>query len=127
MILVECIKRQSYVISWSSAQKTGNIHKDARLKMPPEIRTLSMFHLTMFPFYWKTDAPHIYEIRTTLTPFVRSYFVCIGFFILCICLFLFTGVLDFLMSNFYTARHLRETFVFKIVPMLNIDGVINGW
>lgn len=36
------------------------------------------------------------------------------------------GVLDFLMSNFYTARHLRETFVFKIVPMLNMDGVING-
>lgn len=36
------------------------------------------------------------------------------------------GVLDFLMSNFYTARHLRETFIFKIVPMLNIDGVING-
>ena len=31
------------------------------------------------------------------------------------------------MSNFYTARHLRETFIFKIVPMLNIDGVINGW
>ena len=39
----------------------------------------------------------------------------------------FAGVLDFLMSNFYTARHLRETFIFKIVPMLNIDGVINGW
>ena len=39
----------------------------------------------------------------------------------------FVGVLDFLMSNFYTARHLRETFIFKIVPMLNIDGVINGW
>ena len=42
-------------------------------------------------------------------------------------LFSYTGVLDFLMSNFYTARHLRETFIFKIVPMLNIDGVINGW
>lgn len=37
------------------------------------------------------------------------------------------GVLDFLLSNFYTARHLRETFIFKVVPMLNIDGVINGW
>ena len=42
-------------------------------------------------------------------------------------IFVFLGVLDFLMSNFYTARHLRETFIFKIVPMLNIDGVINGW
>ena len=42
-------------------------------------------------------------------------------------LFSYTGVLDFLISNFYTARHLRETFIFKIVPMLNIDGVINGW
>ena len=40
---------------------------------------------------------------------------------------LMAGVLDFLMSNFYTARHLRETFIFKIVPMLNIDGVVNGW
>ncbi|XP_028418309.1 cytosolic carboxypeptidase 1-like isoform X2 [Dendronephthya gigantea] len=36
------------------------------------------------------------------------------------------GVLDFLLSNKITARVLREIFIFKIIPMLNPDGVING-
>ncbi|EDO34305.1 predicted protein [Nematostella vectensis] len=36
------------------------------------------------------------------------------------------GVLEFLLSAFYTAKHLRDRFIFKIVPMLNPDGVING-
>ncbi|KXJ16139.1 cytosolic carboxypeptidase 1 [Exaiptasia diaphana] len=36
------------------------------------------------------------------------------------------GVLDFLLSALYTAKNLRERFIFKIIPMLNVDGVING-
>lgn len=36
------------------------------------------------------------------------------------------GVLDFLTSNTPEARALRDNFVFKIVPILNPDGVING-
>ena len=36
------------------------------------------------------------------------------------------GIIDFLVSNAPEARALREKFVFKIVPMLNVDGVING-
>lgn len=36
------------------------------------------------------------------------------------------GVLDFLLSNDDSARQLRSMFIFKIVPMLNPDGVING-
>ena len=36
------------------------------------------------------------------------------------------GTLDFLMSDKPLARTLREMYVFKIVPMLNPDGVING-
>lgn len=36
------------------------------------------------------------------------------------------GVIDFLVSNAPEARALREKFVFKIVPMINVDGVING-
>ncbi|XP_073402102.1 cytosolic carboxypeptidase 1 isoform X1 [Dendrobates tinctorius] len=36
------------------------------------------------------------------------------------------GTLEFLMGNNPTAHHLRESFIFKIVPMLNPDGVING-
>lgn len=36
------------------------------------------------------------------------------------------GVLDFLTSNAAEARALRDHFVFKIVPILNPDGVING-
>ncbi|XP_030049532.1 cytosolic carboxypeptidase 1 isoform X2 [Microcaecilia unicolor] len=36
------------------------------------------------------------------------------------------GTLEFLMSSNPTAQSLRETFIFKIVPMLNPDGVING-
>lgn len=36
------------------------------------------------------------------------------------------GIIDFLISNDPKAHELREKFVFKIVPMLNPDGVING-
>lgn len=36
------------------------------------------------------------------------------------------GIIDFLVSSAPEARVLRENFVFKIVPMLNPDGVING-
>ena len=36
------------------------------------------------------------------------------------------GVIEFLVSNTAEAHALRENFVFKIVPMLNPDGVING-
>jgi hypothetical protein len=36
------------------------------------------------------------------------------------------GVLEFLTSAYYTAKNLRDRFIFKIVPMLNIDGVVNG-
>jgi murein tripeptide amidase MpaA len=36
------------------------------------------------------------------------------------------GLIDFLVSKAPEARVLREKFVFKIVPMLNPDGVING-
>jgi murein tripeptide amidase MpaA len=36
------------------------------------------------------------------------------------------GILEFLTSNCAEARALREHFVFKIVPILNPDGVING-
>jgi hypothetical protein len=32
----------------------------------------------------------------------------------------------FLISNSPVAKALRENFIFKIVPMLNIDGVVNG-
>lgn len=36
------------------------------------------------------------------------------------------GVLDYLGSDTLQAAALREKFVFKIVPMLNPDGVIVG-
>uniref|UniRef100_A0A8C5LUF7 Cytosolic carboxypeptidase 1 n=1 Tax=Leptobrachium leishanense TaxID=445787 RepID=A0A8C5LUF7_9ANUR len=36
------------------------------------------------------------------------------------------GTLEFLMSSSPTAQCLRESYIFKIVPMLNPDGVING-
>lgn len=36
------------------------------------------------------------------------------------------GILEFLTSNCAEAKALREHFVFKIVPILNPDGVING-
>ncbi|KAG8232055.1 hypothetical protein J437_LFUL012006 [Ladona fulva] len=37
------------------------------------------------------------------------------------------GVLNFLMGNSPKANDLKNKYIFKIVPMLNIDGVINGW
>lgn len=36
------------------------------------------------------------------------------------------GVIDYLVSKRPEARALRDHFVFKIVPILNPDGVING-
>ena len=36
------------------------------------------------------------------------------------------GVIDFLVGDDAHAQYLRNTFVFKIVPMLNPDGVIVG-
>ena len=36
------------------------------------------------------------------------------------------GVIEFLLSNDPVAKNLRNNFIFKIVPMLNPDGVIHG-
>lgn len=36
------------------------------------------------------------------------------------------GTIDFLLSDRPSAESVRENFIFKIVPMLNPDGVING-
>jgi len=36
------------------------------------------------------------------------------------------GLIDYLVSNDEGAKKLRNTFVFKIIPMLNPDGVIIG-
>ncbi|XP_071588227.1 cytosolic carboxypeptidase 1 isoform X2 [Heliangelus exortis] len=36
------------------------------------------------------------------------------------------GTLEYLMSNNPSAQCLRQSYIFKIIPMLNPDGVING-
>lgn len=40
--------------------------------------------------------------------------------------FIFTGFLEFLLSHHPMACILRENFVFKIIPMVNPDGVFLG-
>ena len=40
--------------------------------------------------------------------------------------FMVKGIIDYLLGPSLGARMLRDTFVFKIIPMLNPDGVING-
>lgn len=40
--------------------------------------------------------------------------------------YIMQGILDYLISDEDGARYLRNNFVFKIVPMLNPDGVIIG-
>lgn len=36
------------------------------------------------------------------------------------------GFLDFLLGDTFEAKILRDNFVFKVIPMINPDGVING-
>ena len=40
--------------------------------------------------------------------------------------YIIEGVIDYLVSNDSGAEILRNKFVFKVVPMLNPDGVIVG-
>ena len=40
--------------------------------------------------------------------------------------YIIEGVISYLLSNEETAIFLRDKYVFKIVPMLNPDGVIIG-
>jgi hypothetical protein len=40
--------------------------------------------------------------------------------------FMFEGMLDFLLSDSPLAHQLLQQFVFKLVPMLNVDGVVHG-
>lgn len=40
--------------------------------------------------------------------------------------FIMEGFLEFIVSNDKEAKALRDLFVFKVVPMLNPDGVIVG-
>jgi murein tripeptide amidase MpaA len=36
------------------------------------------------------------------------------------------GMIDFLLSTSELAQNLLSNYVFKIVPMVNIDGVVHG-
>lgn len=40
--------------------------------------------------------------------------------------YIIQNIIEFLLGNSSIAKILRENFLFKIVPMLNIDGVIVG-
>ena len=40
--------------------------------------------------------------------------------------YIMNGVIDFLVSENFEAKMLRDNFVFKLVPMLNPDGVVHG-
>mmetsp|Transcript_9263 Transcript_9263/g.6621 ORF Transcript_9263/g.6621 Transcript_9263/m.6621 type:complete len:104 (+) Transcript_9263:1131-1442(+) len=40
--------------------------------------------------------------------------------------FMMKGIIDYLVGPSLGARILRDNFIFKIVPMVNPDGVING-
>lgn len=37
------------------------------------------------------------------------------------------GTMEALLSDDRYASSLRDDYVFKIIPMLNIEGVVNGW
>ena len=36
------------------------------------------------------------------------------------------GAIDFLLSDCEEAKYLRDKYIFKIIPMINVDGVISG-
>lgn len=40
--------------------------------------------------------------------------------------FVIEGILEFLVGKSFEAEYLREHVVFRVVPMMNIDGVVYG-
>ena len=40
--------------------------------------------------------------------------------------YMMKGVIDYLLGPSVGAKMLRDSYIFKIVPMINIDGVVNG-
>lgn len=40
--------------------------------------------------------------------------------------YMMKGIIDYLVGPSVGARKLREKYIFKVVPMINIDGVVNG-
>jgi murein tripeptide amidase MpaA len=42
------------------------------------------------------------------------------------CSWMMQGFINFLVSDTIKARELRSNLIFKIIPMLNIDGVVAG-
>nr|KAG5708612.1 hypothetical protein BaRGS_033033 [Batillaria attramentaria] len=67
-----------------------------------------------YPYTYTMLRTHLYQWETLVDHnqvFFRNQTLC---------------TVDFLMSNKPTARQLREMYIFKIVPMINPDGVING-
>jgi murein tripeptide amidase MpaA len=40
--------------------------------------------------------------------------------------FIMQGAINFLISDSQDAVLLRKKFIFKIIPMINVDGVISG-
>lgn len=40
--------------------------------------------------------------------------------------FMMEGIISYLLSNESDAQYLRNIFVFRLVPMVNIDGVVHG-
>lgn len=40
--------------------------------------------------------------------------------------FMIKGLIDFLLEDTPDSSYLRNNFIFKIIPMLNPDGVIHG-
>lgn len=69
---------------------------------------------------------HVYTYASQfMTLYIHMYNnMCIQVICIYMCNHLSPGVLQYLMSP--EAQSLRDEFIFKIIPMLNPDGVING-
>lgn len=101
----------TYLLKLSNSNEYSSYFKRRTLTESPGGNYVEL--LTITNFQSKKDKRTVFITSRVHPGESPSSFVC-------------EGIIDYLLSHNEEVRQLRDEFVFKIVPMLNPDGVING-